>query len=39
MMFTVYAQFTDLSSGSINTNWQAVGFETHLLHSDESLVL
>ena len=25
VMFTVYTQFTNLSSGSINTNWQAVG--------------
>jgi len=27
-MFTVYTQFTNLSSGSINTNWQAVGCRT-----------
>ena len=25
VIFTVYTQFTDLSSGSINTNRQAVG--------------
>ena len=26
VIFTVYTQFTNLSSGSINTNWQAVGW-------------
>jgi len=25
VMFTLYTQFTNLSSGSINTYWQAVG--------------
>jgi hypothetical protein len=25
VIFTVYTKFTNLSSGNINTNWQAVG--------------
>jgi hypothetical protein len=37
VIFTVYTQFTDLSSCSIN-KLAGCGFETHVLHNDECLV-